>query len=141
MKIRAGFVSNSSSSSFLMGIRYKDEKEHFFNLLSNKPTPPDRTVIADIVKKANTNWAMDDTIMVDLIDTSSVEITPENILDYFDPEANSDTIDLIRDNGGMIFYYVSISDEFGYPGAEGRGLVPDFGGLKTKDYLTIYLND
>ena len=39
MKSRYGFVSNSSSSSFIVGIKHKNEEDRLCHILKSGPTP------------------------------------------------------------------------------------------------------
>lgn len=111
MKKRDGFVSNSSSSSFIIASKEKLSQE----ILSKVLGVPDNGLFKDIAEE-----------MVDIFYKNSEEMTAEELVDNygydsieeFQNESGGEFIDFIKEaiNSGFYLYIGSVGDENG--GAE-----------------------
>lgn len=145
MKIRTGFVSNSSSSSFIMGIRIKDEKQHLLDILRDSKLIPDRAVVKKICQTAYCNMPG----VIDYIVDEAHEVK-QYIKDNYDFDKKIHTVgevygsqleSAMEQNKDMIFYLVRASDESGGVGSELRSEIGCFDNLFSEDFVTFTVED
>lgn len=116
MKIRHGFVSNSSSSSFIMGLRVDNAHDHLMNILSNTAVPPDRKLVEELVRASYRRNERVISKTIDYIVGNSMDLE----LDVRDNYSSGQTVesvhgpyvsDIIRKHKeSMIFYVVTVED-------------------------------
>lgn len=144
-KYRYGFVSNSSSSSFVIAVKPKDLEQQLLDRLAgtHKDLPYD--VADDLVELAGFSSGVQDEYADELIEYSKDDVVDyvQRNASYFEPDDGWELSPNIKHmiNSGYDTYIVSLSDESGGIGATLRSECGSFTGISNDQFVTEYLEE